>query len=109
MEGTPMKRLFHVVSLFLVFAAIGTPASGEDTWKTLPDPAPLPKPDQVGLAPVNDIKMHYEIYNPSGGNPIILLHGGLGSTLDWGNQVPALVKHHEVIALDSRGQGRSTR
>ena len=27
----------------------------------------------------------------------------------WGNQVPVLAKHHEVIVADSRGHGRSTR
>src|SRR5260221_4777201 len=43
------------------------------------------------------------------GEPIILLHGGMESSLSWGNQVPALIKtHHEVILIDSRGHGRST-
>jgi pimeloyl-ACP methyl ester carboxylesterase len=37
------------------------------------------------------------------------LHGGMESSLSWGNQVPALVKtHHKVILIDSRGHGRST-
>jgi len=46
--------------------------------------------------------MHYEIYNAAGEDPVILLHGGLGSTLNWGFQVPALMKNHKVIAADSR-------
>lgn len=53
--------------------------------------------------------MYYEIYNAAGGDPVLLLHGGLGSTLNWGNQVPELMKTHKVVALDSRGHGRSTR
>src|SRR5262249_38229841 len=85
------------------------PAHAEELWKTVPDPAPLPKPDQSGLAAINDIKMYYEIYNAAGGDPVMLLHGGLGSTLNWGNQVPALTGNHKVIAVDSRGPGRSTR
>lgn len=40
---------------------------------------------------------------------MLLLHGGLGSSDDWGNQVRALAAHHTVIVMDSRGQGRSTR
>ena len=61
------------------------------------------------MAPINDIQMYYEVYNYRGSDPVLLLHGGLGSTLNWGNQVPALMKTHKVIALDSRGHGRSTR
>ena len=43
------------------------------------------------------------------GEPVMLLHGGMESSLSWGNQVPALIKtNHEVILIDSRGHGRST-
>jgi pimeloyl-ACP methyl ester carboxylesterase len=44
------------------------------------------------------------------GPPVILLHGALGSSEDWANQVPALMaRGYRVILIDSRGQGRSTR
>jgi len=44
------------------------------------------------------------------GLPIILLHGGLGHSGNWGRQVPALVEHGYLpIVIDSRGHGRSTR
>ncbi len=44
------------------------------------------------------------------GTPVILLHGGLGHSGNWGNQVPALVDAgHRVVLIDSRGHGRSTR
>jgi pimeloyl-ACP methyl ester carboxylesterase len=33
----------------------------------------------------------------------------LASTDYWGNQIQALAPHHTVIAMDSRGHGRSTR
>ena len=39
---------------------------------------------------------------------MILLHGGLGNADHWAHQVPALVDKFQVIAIDSRGQGRST-
>jgi pimeloyl-ACP methyl ester carboxylesterase len=99
------RRLFTQLGLL----AISVPAFAEDIWKTVPVPAALPKADESGSAAVNDIQMYYEIYNASGDDPVLLLHGGLGSTLNWGNQVPALVGKHKVIALDSRGHGRSTR
>lgn len=41
---------------------------------------------------------------------MILLHGGLGNSGNWGYQVPALVENgYRVIVIDSRGHGRSTR
>jgi pimeloyl-ACP methyl ester carboxylesterase len=44
------------------------------------------------------------------GAPIILLHGGLGHSGNWGHQVPALLEAgYRVILIDSRGHGRSTR
>lgn len=60
----------------------------------------------TGFAPVSDIRMYYEIHGD--GTPLILLHGGLGSAENWGNQIPALSKQYKVIALESRGHGRST-
>lgn len=63
-------------------------------------------PTTSGMASVNDIRMYYEIHGD--GVPLILLHGGLGSTASWKNQIPVLSKHYQVIAADSRGHGRST-
>jgi len=41
---------------------------------------------------------------------VILLHGGLGHSGNWGYQVPALVRSGcQAILIDSRGHGRSTR
>lgn len=69
----------------------------------------LPRPDHAGFANVNGVKIWYGVYNPSGPDPVILLHGGLGSSVDWRNQIPALVGRHKVVVVDSRGQGRSLR
>jgi pimeloyl-ACP methyl ester carboxylesterase len=44
------------------------------------------------------------------GKPVILLHGGLGHSGNWGKQVPALVAAgYRAVVIDSRGHGRSTR
>ena len=77
-------------------------------WKTLPDPPPMPLSDESGLAPVNDIKMYYAIFNRDGKDPVILLHGGFVSSDEWGFEVPLLSKTHKVIVVDSRGHGRSS-
>src|SRR5258708_1887587 len=68
----------------------------------------MPQADESGLAPVNDIKMYYAIFNKDGKEPVILLHGGFVSSDEWGFEVPLLSKTHKVIIVDSRGHGRST-
>ena len=43
------------------------------------------------------------------GPAVVLLHGGLGNAGNFGHQVPALLaRGYRVIAVDSRGQGRSS-
>jgi pimeloyl-ACP methyl ester carboxylesterase len=77
-------------------------------WKTLPDTPPMPEADESGLAPVNDIKMYYAVFNKDGKEPVMLLHGGFVSSDEWGFEVPLLSKTHKVIVVDSRGHGRSS-
>lgn len=57
-------------------------------------------------ADVNDIRVYYEIYGE--GEPLLLLHGNSGAIWTVGQQIPDLSKHFKVIAVDSRGQGKST-
>lgn len=57
-------------------------------------------------AEVNGIKLYYEIYGE--GEPLLLLHGNNSSIASFENQVEILSKKYKVIALDSRGQGKST-
>jgi pimeloyl-ACP methyl ester carboxylesterase len=71
-----------------------------------PTPAPIPS-KRSGQADANGISIHYAVYGK--GSPVILLHGGLANSDYWGNQIPPLARHHTVIAMDSRGHGRSTR
>jgi pimeloyl-ACP methyl ester carboxylesterase len=96
-----------IVVVFL--GALPSTTSQTETWKSLPEPAALPTPDQSGLAEVGDIQMWYAVFNKGGGNPVLLIHGGLETADTWGNQVPVLARSHEVIIADSRGHGRSTR
>jgi pimeloyl-ACP methyl ester carboxylesterase len=67
----------------------------------------LPKPERSGNAPVNGVGLWYAVYGH--GFPVILVHGGFGNSNYWGLQIPTLARHFEVIVLDSRGHGRSTR
>lgn len=53
-----------------------------------------------------DSKIYYESYGQ--GEPLILLHGNNGDISDFYKQIPDLSKHYNVIAIDTRGQGKST-
>ena len=97
--------------IFLIVLSAGTFATSQTTvplWQTLPQVPPMPSADTSGFAPVNGVRLYYAIFNRNGGRPVILLHGSLGSSDDWGFETPLLDKTHEVIILDSRGRGRST-
>lgn len=94
------------LSLSLLLALAG-PALAEDRWMTLPHPGPMPEATATGKAPVNGIEMYYATYGA--GDPVLLIHGGLGHADIWAAQVADLMKDHLVIVADSRGHGRSTR
>ena len=55
---------------------------------------------------VNDAKIYYEEYGQ--GEPLIFLHGNNGSIEDFYQQIPVFAKQYRVIAIDTRGQGKST-
>jgi pimeloyl-ACP methyl ester carboxylesterase len=70
--------------------------------------APLPVPSDQGYVDHDGARIWYTTYGS--GSPVILLHGGLGHSGNWGYQVPALVSSgHRAVLIDSRGHGRSTR
>ncbi|MBZ0233728.1 MAG: alpha/beta hydrolase, partial [Deltaproteobacteria bacterium] len=52
---------------------------------------------------------HWATFGDAKAPPVVLLHGGMGSADDFAAQVPELAKAFHVIAVDSRGHGRSTR
>ncbi|MBH5399467.1 alpha/beta hydrolase [Bradyrhizobium sp. CNPSo 4010] len=76
-------------------------------WLSLPPTPTLPKAAQSGLAPVNGVKVWYAVFGR--GQPVLLLHGGLANANYWGHQVRALQRHYQVIVMESRGHGRSSR
>jgi pimeloyl-ACP methyl ester carboxylesterase len=55
---------------------------------------------------INNVRIYYETYGA--GPPVLVLHGGLGSIEDMRYQIRALAANHLVVAVDSRGHGRST-
>ena len=64
-------------------------------------------PVKSGFAPVNGIKMFYQVYGK--GKPLVLIHGG-GSTIEttFGRVIPMLAQHRKVIALELQAHGRTS-
>lgn len=95
------------ILLPLLALALATPVLAEDRWMTIPDAPAMPAAASSGMAPVNGILMYYATYGA--GDPVLLIHGGLGHADLWGAQVADLMADHLVIVADSRGHGRSSR
>ncbi len=51
------------------------------------------------------VKLYYEIYGT--GEPLLVVHGNAGSIADMREQIAFFRKHYQVIAMDSRDQGKS--
>lgn len=51
------------------------------------------------------VKLYYEIYGS--GEPLLLVHGNGGSIADWNAQIAYFRRGYQVIAMDSRDQGKS--
>jgi pimeloyl-ACP methyl ester carboxylesterase len=62
--------------------------------------------DHGNIVKVNGADIYYEIYGE--GEPLLLLHGNNESIRSFGYQIDEFRKHYKVIAVDSRGQGKST-
>jgi pimeloyl-ACP methyl ester carboxylesterase len=64
------------------------------------------KPANSGYAPVNGIKVYYEVYGE--GKPLVLLHGAFMTIeMNWGQLIPELSKTRKVIAIELQGHGHT--
>ena len=60
----------------------------------------------TGYAPVNGLKMYYEIHGS--GEPVVLLHGAFMTiTNNWTGWIDELSKTRKVIAVEMQGHGRT--
>lgn len=96
-----MKNIFktyHLLKSILLIVIIMSAASLSNGQQI--------KPSASGYAPVNGIKVYYEVYGE--GSPIILLHGAFMTiNTNWGQLIPELSKTRKVIAIELQGHGHT--
>src|SRR5215212_11934361 len=64
------------------------------------------KPSNSGYAPVNGMKVYYEVYGE--GRPLVLLHGAFYTIeMNWSQLIPELSKTRKVIAIELQGHGHT--
>lgn len=94
-----LKRTVHgtlVAGMMMVSAVAYSQATGANQGGGLV---------KSGDAPVNGLKMYYEIHGS--GEPLMLIHGGVGSTGMFSEIMPTLASGRQVIAMDLQAHGRT--
>ena len=69
-------------------------------------PAATPKPGKSGHAAVKGVNYYYAVYGT--GEPLLLLHGGLGQIEMFGPNLTKLAQSRQVIGVDLQGHGRTS-
>ena len=90
----------------LAAAALAWPVHAQQGNADMQTGAPTTfAPSRTGYAEANGVRYYYEIHGQ--GEPLLLLHGGLGNIGMFGPVLPALARGRQVIAVDLHGHGRT--
>jgi pimeloyl-ACP methyl ester carboxylesterase len=101
MTKLPLIALISCATLLV----IQTPATADQTKATKADKAPAATTS--GRVSVKGVDYYYEVHGQ--GEPLLMLHGGLGSGGMFAPVLPALTSAgRQVITVDLQGHGRST-
>ncbi|MGH8263528.1 MAG: alpha/beta fold hydrolase, partial [Steroidobacteraceae bacterium] len=65
----------------------------------------MPNPSKSGHAAVNGVNYYYAVYGT--GEPLLLIHGGLGQIEMFGPNLARLAQSRQVIGVDLQGHGRT--
>src|SRR5690349_159578 len=100
------KLLLEAAASFaIVFATAFSRAGAQSPAESAPQMGV-----RSGYAPINGVKMYYEVRGrlTNEQTPLVLLHGG-GSTIQtsFGSVIDELAKNRPVIAFEQRGHGHS--
>lgn len=102
---------FFLLLTFPVFGQTQSPARMRHFLQLTPSPAGAipygnnPAAGRYGRAG-DDARIYYEVYGR--GKPLVVLHGGVfGSTYEMGRLIDSLSKTYQIIAISTRGHGKS--
>jgi pimeloyl-ACP methyl ester carboxylesterase len=84
-------------------AALAVPAQSAEEGPTGMQPTVTPK--KTGHVEANGVNYYYAVYGQ--GEPLLLLHGGLGLIEMFGPNLAVLAEGREVIGVDLHGHGRT--
>jgi len=91
-------KSFVLIVVFFIGSAISVNAQQTNHMENV---------ETSDYAPVNGLKMYYEIHG-KGNMPLVLIHGG-GSTIEttFGKILPLISRYHKVIAVELQAHGRT--
>lgn len=106
-DRSPVLTLIAIVAVAV--ASLAAPAivhaQGENAG-TEAEATARPVPARSGYIEANGVNYYFEIHGE--GEPLLLLHGGLGSIDMFGPVLPMLTEGRQVIGVDLHGHGRTT-
>ena len=95
-----------LITLFAtVPASFATPTIVQAAQKRPAMETTMPKPSKSGHATVNGLNYYYAVYGT--GEPLLLLHGGLGQIEMFGPNLTKLAQSRQLIGVDLQGHGRT--
>jgi pimeloyl-ACP methyl ester carboxylesterase len=98
---------FSTLALSALTGAVlaASPAFAQATGKPAATKPPSAAAAKSGRLSINGVDYYYEVHGR--GEPLLLLHGGLGASDMFGPMLPLLTKNRRVIAVDLQGHGRT--
>jgi len=99
----PSFSLSRVVAIAALVTAFSCAPATAETHPGKPEYGSNPASGHTFVFDGN--RFYYEIYGS--GTPLLLIHGNGESIASFKGQIGPFARHHQVVAMDSRGQGKS--
>lgn len=101
-----LKLKLTVATPFALGALTACGSPGDETPKGVPKSQTANAAVRSGYAPVNGLRMYYEVHGA--GSPVLLIHGAISTIqTSFGQILPALAKQRRAIAIEQQGHGHT--